>query len=148
MCDTASDFTDCIFSFQISLLSNFPLRDPPASDSVLFLMIPQRTDFVSLCDTFRQIKHTAVPFSDPMISAHGNIAQLRNFLIGAACLLPCLYKRTVMKIERQLLVRTLQHIHLKNPLSRFRKQRFFQTLQACGDTATMLCVPAAPLLPQ
>ena len=97
--------------------------------SFSLFVIPQRARIISLGNAFRKVQNAAVTFTDPVVAAHGNITKHGDFLIAAARLLPRFDQRAIMKINVQFIVGALEHIHLKNKLSRLVKQDLLQPFQ-------------------
>ena len=97
---------------------------------LVLLAVAQAAHIVALRNALRKIQHTAVAFTDTMVTAHGNIAECRDLLIGATSLLPSLYKGAVMEVNGKLIIRGFLDLHLKDQLRRLREERLAQTLQA------------------
>ena len=81
---------------------------------VLPFLVSERADIVPLRNAFRELKHATVALSDAVIAAHGDVTEHSDLLVGAARLLPRLYKRTVVKIDRERVVRRLEYLHFKD----------------------------------
>ena len=54
-----------------------------------------------------------------MVTAHGDVAEHGDLLIGAAYLLPRLHQRAVVEIDVQLIIRAFENIYLKDQLGGF-----------------------------
>ena len=93
-------------------------------------MIAQATHIVTLGNALGKVEHTAVALADAVVTAHGDIAKHSDLLIGAAGLLPSLNERTVMEINRKLIIGRLKDLHFKDKLCGLGKKRFAQALEA------------------
>lgn len=83
---------------------------------LLFLMISKGTNIVTLGNALRQIQNTAVAFADTVVTAHCNIAELCDFFISTACVLPRFYKRAVVEVNGKLVIGAFENIHFKHQL--------------------------------
>ena len=93
-------------------------------------MVIEPAYLITFGDGFQKLQLPAVCLSDPVVTAHGNVAEDGDLLVCTACLLPCLYQRTVMKINSQHIICALSYFHLKNPLGRFCEQLLSQPFKA------------------
>ena len=96
------------------------------------LDVAQSADIVALGDGLGQLQPRVKALADAVVAAHGDIAEPCDLRIAASCLLSCLYKRAVVEVEIQGIVRALHHVHFKDPARSLGEKRLFQPLEALG----------------
>ena len=81
------------------------------------LTVAQGADIVTLGNALGKIQHGAIGFADAVVTAHGDVAEGGDLLIGAAGLLPGLYQGAVVEVDVQSIIGGFQKIK-----SRFQKE--------------------------
>lgn len=94
----------------------------------LLFVIPQAAHIIAFGNGFGQLQFTAIGLSDALVAAHGNVTQQGNLFVCAASFLSPFDQGTIVKVQRQFIVRTVFDFHLKYPLCGLGEQCFAQTL--------------------
>ena len=92
-------------------------------------MVSEVADIVTLCDCLGKVELCIITLTDTSVTAHSDVAEHCNLLVGTACLLPCLYKRTVMEVDFKLVVCAVFDIHFKNKLSGKSEKCLLESLE-------------------
>jgi hypothetical protein len=87
-------------------------------------------DSVAFRNGLLQIKGAAETLRYAAIATHGEIAEPRHFFHRAALLLPCVYQRTIVKINVKIVIRYTPDFHFKNESSGQAEELFPQGFKA------------------
>ena len=116
----------------IFLLKTSSLRLKVFNGISVLLVIPQRAYIVAFGNALRQIQDCAITLTDAVVTAHGNVAKLGDLFVGTSGVLPGLYQRAVVEIQRKLVIGAFQYIHFKYKLCGLGEQSLFQAFETVG----------------